>query len=408
MVLAKLSSFLAQERGVFKLLFPSFAPRISSAHLDMMSLRDASSVSHQTFAFIFPMASGHINPSLPVARALVELGHQVHYLCREQMREAIENTGARFHEDIQWQTELYDGQREVHVIGCIQHLQKELGVDKGGAIAGMLKVLPAQLEMLIPGTLRWLREIRADAIVNCPLINIEATYCAKIMELPCVGIFTTAGFGSGEKALTEYLSADGQTLATARESVEKYQPAYDVANRLKAKYGIDVDPVFHLNPPGRNDTVVESSLTLVTTCESLQDPVNPELAKFYEDAAVAVVAVGPLLDKTGAVRCGAHKSHEAARSADESASEIVSAVKAAKAAGRQVILLSMGTVVTGDNHDVGWNGRIPQDGQPHGLSGKELCQSAWAGAYRPSRGGCQGTTSRWPSVIVVSVISVIL
>ena len=28
------------------------------------------------FAFVFPMASGHINPSLPVARGLVKLGHE--------------------------------------------------------------------------------------------------------------------------------------------------------------------------------------------------------------------------------------------------------------------------------------------------------------------------------------------
>ena len=28
------------------------------------------------FAFAFGMASGHINPSLPVARALVKLGHE--------------------------------------------------------------------------------------------------------------------------------------------------------------------------------------------------------------------------------------------------------------------------------------------------------------------------------------------
>ena len=28
------------------------------------------------FAFVFPMASGHINPSLPIARALGRLGHE--------------------------------------------------------------------------------------------------------------------------------------------------------------------------------------------------------------------------------------------------------------------------------------------------------------------------------------------
>ena len=61
--------------------------------------------SSRSFAFIFPLASGHINPSLAIARSLVLQGHDVHYLCREQMREAIEDTGAMFHSDIETQPE---------------------------------------------------------------------------------------------------------------------------------------------------------------------------------------------------------------------------------------------------------------------------------------------------------------
>ena len=45
------------------------------------------------FAFAFPMATGHINPSLPLARSLVELGHEVHYLSRDEMQQMIEKTG---------------------------------------------------------------------------------------------------------------------------------------------------------------------------------------------------------------------------------------------------------------------------------------------------------------------------
>lgn len=64
-----------------------------------------------SFAFIFPMQSGHLNPSLPIARALVSQGHAVHYLCREQMREAIEDTGARYHNDYEVQLELYQNRK---------------------------------------------------------------------------------------------------------------------------------------------------------------------------------------------------------------------------------------------------------------------------------------------------------
>ena len=47
-------------------------------------------------AFVFPAASGHTNPSLPLARALVERGWDVDYLHSPQFQEAIEDTGATF------------------------------------------------------------------------------------------------------------------------------------------------------------------------------------------------------------------------------------------------------------------------------------------------------------------------
>ena len=48
------------------------------------------------FAFCFPMATGHLNPSLPVAQALRNLGHEVHYLSRKEMEPMIQSTGATF------------------------------------------------------------------------------------------------------------------------------------------------------------------------------------------------------------------------------------------------------------------------------------------------------------------------
>ena len=65
------------------------------------SLRFRPQMESKTFAFAFGMASGHINPSLPLARRLVALGHKVHYLSREQMRSAIEDTGASFWNELE-------------------------------------------------------------------------------------------------------------------------------------------------------------------------------------------------------------------------------------------------------------------------------------------------------------------
>ena len=40
--------------------------------------------------------SGHVNPTLPLAERLVKRGHSVDYICTEQFRQKIENTGASF------------------------------------------------------------------------------------------------------------------------------------------------------------------------------------------------------------------------------------------------------------------------------------------------------------------------
>ena len=43
-------------------------------------------------------------------------GHEVHYLGREQMRDAIEDTGATFHNDLHVQKDFYDAWRSVTVL----------------------------------------------------------------------------------------------------------------------------------------------------------------------------------------------------------------------------------------------------------------------------------------------------
>ena len=46
--------------------------------------------------FLFPSASGHLNPSLPLARSLKRLGWSVEYLSIKQFQPAIGDTGADF------------------------------------------------------------------------------------------------------------------------------------------------------------------------------------------------------------------------------------------------------------------------------------------------------------------------
>merc|ERR1719204_1930111 len=137
------------------------------------------------------------------------------------------------------------------------------------------------------------------------------------------------------------------------------------------------------------DLVRLSHVTLVTTCEDLQDPLDPELAEVYQREGVRFEAVGPLLDQEGAKRAAGHRYKEQPGDAEhgghgraEGQPEVLARVRAALAAGRRVVLASMGTVVTGDHQDFGWNGRpVGADGQRRGLTGRELCRAAWAGIF---------------------------
>lgn len=58
-------------------------------------------------------------------------------------------------------------------------------------------------------------------------------------------------------------------------------------------------------------------------------------------------------------------------------------MRLAKTAGRPIAFGSMGTVATGDNPTLGWNGRVlGETGEPRGLSGCELCRAAWSAMFK--------------------------
>jgi len=338
------------------------------------------------FAFIFPMASGHINPSLPIARSLVKLGHQVDYLCREQMREAIEDTGARFHTDIENQPEMYEG-REPSLWGALEDIKKEYGMEGESFVTSIFKLREIMLEMMLPGTIRWLQRIRADTVVYCPMMNLEAAYAAKVLGIPSIALLTTAGPGSLAKAMNEFLAQQGLSRDEVLEIRTSFAPLRECLGRLEARYGLSIDIHGGVAPMGRMDSMCLSHLTLVTTCEDLQDPVPSDLAEFYQAKQVNFAAVGPLLDQQGARRAAGHKfSHSEQppqqRQQHSAEQNPLAQLRAARAAGRKVILVSMGTVITGDSPDFGWGARlVGSDGVPAGLTGKELCQAAWGGSF---------------------------
>jgi len=325
-----------------------------------------------------------------MARSLVAAGHEVHYTCREQMREAIEDTGATFHSDIELMPELYEG-REPDIWGAFESIKREHGLEGDNMAEAFFKVKPYGQDLMLPGIIRWLRSLRPCAVAYCPMMTEEAAYAARFLGIPSVALLTTAGAGSIPASWKEFFSMCNSSEKAIFQVTETSDLLRSATDRLNEKYGLALKYTQNLEPFGKLDVLKFSFTTLVTTCEHLQDPVTSDLQEAYAKDGVTFEAVGPLLDQEGAKRAAGHKfagDHDNGKPAsqdshrDIDAAEVLQQVAAARDAGRSVVLVSMGTVITGDSPDLGWDGRtIGADGKRHGLTGRELCQAAWGGAF---------------------------
>ena len=170
----------------------------------------------------------------------------------------------------------------------------------------------------------------------------------------------------------------------------------DCIARLKKTYGLQVQMEDGVKPVGVFRSCLLSTLTLVTTAEFLADPMSPEVAEAY--ANHDFVYLGPLLDKPGAKRAGGHKFDAAEHATGHSDITALNLARDAKTQGRPVVLVSLGTIITGDHVDYGWGARFIVDGQPMGISGKELCQAAWQAAFDVF--GSKGDIGSSPLILV--------
>jgi len=352
----------------------------------------------KVFAFVFGMASGHINPSLPLARRLVSQGHKVHYLSREQMRPAIEDTGATYWSEIEEEHELYHG-REVDLMGAMLALKKEAGAESDPLMVGFMKVGPKSLELQLPGCIRWLQKINPSAVVYCPMLNQDAGYASHVLQLPSVALLTTAGPGSMALAMQFFLA--GLDPKEVVEQARAHEPVLQSIRHIKDTYGIELDIFSGLETFGYLPILKKADLVMMTTTEDLQDPASPELMERYEKDGVSFVGVGPLLDQKGARRAAGHKfEHEASSKPSTQKVDILKQVHEAKEVGRPVIFASMGTVITGDSDDFGWNVKPQQSSGRQGLTGKQLCQSAFSAVFDAF--GAEKVDAKTPLIVLAT------
>jgi len=320
------------------------------------------------FAFVMPMATGHLNPSLPLARSLIQLGHEVHYLSREAVRAAIEKTGASFTDAAEEQVELYEN-REQDIMGAFRTVAREYGMEDAPMMVGFSTISPIHLELQLPGTIRWLQRLQPHVVLFCPMMNAEAVYAAKTLQIPSVGLWTFAGPGGMVGVLNMFVQQSGIPMEEIMARVEAFQPMKDCVARLKENYNVTFDFRKSMSPMGFLSTMCETSFNLITTAEEFQDPFPSELSRAYAEGGAKFEYVGPLLeDDVPELELEAEKA--------------MKALAEARAVGRKVVLASMGTILVSDTDDCGWRD-VPRDGseQPRGLTGKQLCQAAWSAVF---------------------------
>eukprot|EP00933_Yihiella_yeosuensis_P080524 TRINITY_DN9396_c0_g1_i2.p1 TRINITY_DN9396_c0_g1~~TRINITY_DN9396_c0_g1_i2.p1 ORF type:complete len:560 (-),score=108.75 TRINITY_DN9396_c0_g1_i2:518-2134(-) len=337
----------------------------------------------QKILFVFPLASGHVNPSLPVARLLRKQGHDVHYVCYEQMREAIEDTGATFHSEADILTEFFENGRFQEEGQVMMSMLSEYLGDDVPPLVGFFELSPLCMEKKMPGITRFMQELRPNSVVYCPICSLHAGFAANALDIPSVALLTTAGPGSQPIILENFLalSGSGLTVSEMDSRMRANSHTKRAAERLQADFAFpcDIRNLFE-ESLGKLRTAELSVFTLVTTAESLYDPISPELKAAYVADGVNFIAVGPLLDEAGSKRAGGFKSLSSSATA-ESADNLMERVRAAKRLGRPVVLASLGTSTTSDSEECGWNGRPREHGEPVGITGCQLCRAAWGAVF---------------------------
>lgn len=303
---------------------------------------------------------GHLNPMLAVARALVDLGHDVHFRSMEGVRAKIEGAGATFHNAVLTQPEYYAGRELAGPLGALEDVMNEHKLDSGSFLS-QLRVYNIALEQQLPGAVRFLRELRPAVVVYDGIMTCrDLMFAAKVLKIPAVAVWSLAGPGAWVTHSAATMLP--LTLAEADSLVANFTPHADAVERINRTYGLELCKGLP-QPAGKVDTF-DADAVLITTSADLQDPMTPELKSAYEKDGANFVYVGPLLtDGAGA-----------SESTDD---EVVQRVRSARAQGRPVVLVSMGTLLVSDHQLNGWDGRSGGSS----LTGSQLCRAAWGGTF---------------------------
>ncbi|CAK9096048.1 unnamed protein product [Durusdinium trenchii] len=252
------------------------------------------SMSGEVICFVFPGAAGHVNPSLPIARRLVQQGYQVEYVCSEALRAPIAATGATFR-DVDFVVVPraagdVSSAREM-IVSTLQ------AYEDPGANAWALNFGSLAASKLIPIFVDFLRELAPKLLVYCPVLCSYAHLAASHLKIPDVSLLTASGPGFWDAAFTTH----GGSAKQLCEAIGKNAANNKAVQEIRAFLG---KPELKLNTSEPLICDYYTRLNLVTTIPSLADPLNDADAQFYREARDGP----PVWSRPGGARLPLHRS----------------------------------------------------------------------------------------------------
>jgi MGT family glycosyltransferase len=172
-----------------------------------------------TVCMIGHPASGHINPTLPVAAELVQRGERVFYYATPPFRDKIEQTGATFRS-----------------LGAQAGFERNLA--HGGILGGMAGLIETT-ELLLPELLRQVEEDAPDyLLVEAHALwgNLVAQKLGAELGLPAItlcSMFAMNEWMISAGSLLEYLYASAEAAKKGLLQLNKY---FAIARRIDRRY----------------------------------------------------------------------------------------------------------------------------------------------------------------------------
>lgn len=309
--------------------------------------------SKSTIAFVFPGLADHVDPTLPVCRGLAQMGFQVEYICDTNFRDAIEETGAIFH--------------DVDEI-CAQHGMTSLddmlisdcldSYEDSSAKTWGTKFGSIAIKILTPVFMDVFRRISPKVVVYCPIRCPYAHFASQSLKLKDVSLLTKPGPGFVNRELSQMGQTPSDIIEKLKTNTANIKAMDSLRILLDKRLSLNTSqPLFH---------EYYTQLNLVAKLQSLADPLS-------ETDACVFFAQGKKFEFVGFLRNDSMEDDDETR-----CPELFAEIALASRSRSDIIYISMGTQLTGEDPDYGWSACAGDNL----LSGKEICHAIYSVIFR--------------------------